>query len=163
MRHKALHLLLWLFIFGWAIVLGAKVFDLLVLGTAWGAAPPASFQQLPYGKAYPVNPGTFFQPLSALLLVNALAGLAAGWNTPARRFLLLSLASLAVIWIFTPTVFWPMISDLWEIHRGRLVRTDAEAVALVQRWFLWDAGRIAVIGLGFVCSVRALGSLPQGR
>ncbi|PTY03115.1 hypothetical protein DB347_22595 [Opitutaceae bacterium EW11] len=147
---------LWLLVLSWAVALGAKIFDLLVVAMAWGASPPASFQYLPYGKAYPIDPGNFFQPLSALILLTLVAALALGWRTSVRRLVVISLASFLVIWAFTPTVFWPMITELWEIHRGRLSKTDLEIAALVHRWFVWDSGRIVLIGIGFVYSVKAL-------
>ena len=138
------------------IGLGAKLFDLVVVASAWGASPPASLELLPYGKAYPVDPGTFFQPLSAVILVGSIGALIAGWKSPWRPMLLAAVASFAVIWVLTPTVFWPMINELWSIHKGRLTRSDLEVVALVRRWFIWDSLRIGLICLGFVYSVRAL-------
>ena len=146
----------WLLVSSWAIALGAKIFDLLVLGKAWGASPPSSFDLLPYGKSFPIDPGNFFQPLSGLIHLAGIGALVAGWKTQARSLLVVSLGSFVVIWIFTPTVFWPMITELWEIHRGRLARNEAESMALVHRWFVWDTGRIALIAVGFVYSVRAL-------
>lgn len=153
----------WLAILGWAIALGAKIFDLLVLGTSWGAQAPASFARLPYGKDYPIDPGNFFQPLSAVILLAGVTAVVAGWRTAARSPLLWALASFLVIWALTPTVFWPMISDLWEIHRGRLTSTDLEAAALVRRWFLWDSLRIGLIAVGFVATLRALLALERTR
>ena len=155
-RFRAMAVFLWVAITSWAIGLGAKIFDLLVVATAWGASPPASFERLPYGKDYPINPGLFFQPLSALILVGALGALISGWKTPARRLLFVAVASFAIIWALTPTIFWPMIDDLLAIHRGRISRTDLEVVALVHRWFVWDSFRTALIAVGFVASVRAL-------
>src|SRR5258708_257867 len=145
---KVTRLFCWLLVSSWAIGLGAKIFDLLVLGNAWGASPPSSFDLLPYGKAFPVDPGNFFQLLSFLILLCAIGALVAGWKSQARAFLVVSLASFVVIWIFTPTIFWPMITELWEIHRGRLLKSEAESVALVHRWFIWDSGRIALIAIG---------------
>lgn len=146
---------LWIALLGWAIALGAKIYDLLVLGCAWGAAPPKSLDLLPYGRAYPIDPGNFFQPLSGVILIGAVGSLLGGWKTPARRLLLVSLGSLVVIWIFTPTVFWPMIVQMWEVHRGRLPMPEAEVIALVRRWFIWDSFRIVAIAVGFIASVRA--------
>ena len=163
LRSKVTRLFCWLLVFSWAVALGAAIFDLVVLGNAWGASPPSSFQFLPYGNAFPVDPGNFFQPLSALVLLCSIGGLATGWKSPARAFMLVSLGSFIVIWIFTPTVFWPMINQLWEIHRGRLVSTDAESIALVHRWFVWDSARIVLIGISFVYSVRALCSISDPK
>jgi hypothetical protein len=155
-RFRAMTVFLWIAVMSWAIGLGAKIFDLLVVAVAWGASPPASFGLLPYGKDYPIDPGNFFQPLSALILVGALGALISGWKTPGRRLLLVAVSSFVVIWALTPTIFWPMISDLWAIHRGRVSKTDVEVVALVHRWFIWDSFRIVLIAVGFVASVRAL-------
>ena len=64
--------------------------------------------------------------------------------------------ALAVIWAFTPTLFWPMINELYAVACGRLVRSDAELVALVRRWVLFDWVRVAVIAVGFVGAVKAI-------
>lgn len=155
-RRRTLRLFLLLSVLSLGVGLGAKIFDLLVLGTAWGAAPPASFAHLPYGKEFPVDPGLFFQPLSGLILIGIVGALITGWKSSLRFWLLLTVVSFAIIWILTPTIFWPMINELWAVHRGRLSLTDVEQVALVHRWFLWDSFRIVLIGIGFFSSLRAL-------
>ncbi len=156
--------LLWLAVFGWAIGLGAKIFDLVVLGSAWGASPPASLALMPYGAKYPINPGTFFQPLSALMLLPTVGALISGWKTPLsyRVWLLIPVLAFLVIWIFTPTVFWPMIRELYYGGTGKLVRTPQELAAVVHRWFVWDSARILMIAVGFYASVRAL-TFPYPR
>jgi hypothetical protein len=152
---------LWLSVLGWGIGLGAKLFDLIVLAGAWSAAPPASLALLPYGSRYPLNPGDFFQPLSALMVVGILGALVSGWKTPAeyRVWLWLPVIAFAIIWIFTPTVFWPMIDELYGAASGKIVRSDADLVHLVQRWIIWDWLRVAVIAVGFVSVIRAI-SIP---
>lgn len=155
-RRRTLRLFLLFSVLTLAIALGAKLFDLLVVATAWGAAPPASFAHLPYGKDFPVDPGAFFQPLSGLALVGILGALISGWKCSLRFWLLVPAASFALIWILTPTIFWPMIYQLWSVHKGRMVLSDVEQVALVHRWFLWDSFRIFLIGTCFLSSVRAL-------
>ena len=67
-RERWARVFLWFSVFGWGIGLGAKLFDLIVVASAWGAAPPASLSLMPYGPHYPLNPGDFFQPLSALMV-----------------------------------------------------------------------------------------------
>jgi hypothetical protein len=103
-----------------------------------------------------VDPGTFFQPLSALALVGMLGALISGWKCSLRFWLLLPLAAFAVIWVLTPTVFWPMINELWSVHKARLALTEVEQIALVRRWFLWDSFRIGLIAVCFLSSLRAL-------
>ena len=153
---------LWLSVFGLGIALGAKLFDLLVVAGAWTAAPSASFDLLPYGKRYPFDPGDFFQPLSVLIAVGIIGALVSGWRTSRalRLWLWVALGAFAVIWALTPTIFWPMIHDLWEIHRGRMAVSDAAAVALARRWIVGDWCRVGLVGVSFFAAVRAI-SLPS--
>jgi len=67
-----------------------------------------------------------------------------------------------IIWIFTPTVFWPMIRELYGAGSGKIARSDPELIALVRRWMIWDWLRVAVIAVGFVSLVRAI-SIPFPR
>ena len=155
---------LWFSVFGWGIGLGAKLFDLILVARAWGAAPPASLALMPYGPHYPLNPGDFFQPLSALMVVGILGALISGWKTPLgyQIWLWVPVISFLTIWIFTPTVFWPMIRELYGAGSGKIMKSDAELILLVRRWMIWDWLRVAIIAVGFVSSVRAL-SIPFPR
>jgi hypothetical protein len=152
---------LWLSVFGSGIGLGAKLFDLIVVAGAWAAAPPASLALMPYGPRYPLNPGDFFQPLSALMLVGILGAVISGWKTPPdyRIWLCLPVLAFLLIWIATPTVFWPMIGELYGAGAGRIQRSEADLILLVRRWILWDWARVAIIAISFLSSVRAI-SLP---
>ena len=155
---------LWFSVLGWGIGLGAKLFDLTVVAGAWGASPPTSLALMPYGPRYPTNPGDFFQPLSALMVVGILGALIGGWKTPLeyRVWLWVPVITFVIIWIFTPTVFWPMIRELYGASSGKIVRSDAELILLVRRWMIWDWLRVAVIATGFFSLVRAI-SIPFPR
>jgi hypothetical protein len=163
-REKLTRAFLWLSILGWAIALGAKLYDLAVLAGAWSAAPPASFDLLPYGKRWPVDPGDFFQPLSVVMTIGILGTVIAGWKTPwnYRGWLVVPLLAFLIAWAVTPTIFWPMISELWGIHTGRLARTDAEAIQLAHRWIVSDSLRVVLMLAGFLSYVRAM-SVPFPR
>ena len=152
---------LWCSILCGAIGLGAKIFDLIVVAGAWGASPPESLKLMPYGPRYPMNPGDFFQPLSALLLVGVLGALIAGWKTPFsyRLWLWMPVLMFILVWIFTPTVFWPMIRELYGIGAGRIILSDVDAARLVRKWFICDWLRVVAIVVVFVSSVRAI-SIP---
>jgi len=140
------------------------LFDLIVVAGAWGAAPPTSLALMPYGPRYPMNPGDFFQPLSALMVVGILGALISGWKTRVESgiWLWVPVITFLIIWIFTPTVFWPMIRELYGVGSGKIVRSDAELILLVRRWMIWDWLRTAVILTGFVSLVRAI-SIPFPR
>lgn len=151
-------LFLWISVLAWGIGLGAKLFDLLVVAGAWGAAPPASFALLPYGKNYPMNPGSFFQPLSIVMALGILGALISGWRTPfqLRFWLWLGTIMFLLIWAITPTIFWPMINQQYGIATGKIVATSAEAIRLTNKWIAWDWFRVALIAVGFIASVNAL-------
>jgi hypothetical protein len=152
---------LWLSVTTWAIALGAKLFDLLVLAGSWGASPPASLALYPYGRNWPINPGDFFQPLSALLLVAVLGVVVSGWKAEKkyRRWLWVPVIAFTIIWIATPTMFWPMINELYRIARGKVSADNVLVAKLVRQWFVYDWLRLCVIAVGFLASVRAI-SLP---
>jgi hypothetical protein len=154
-------LFLWLSVTTWAIALGAKLFDLLVLAGAWGASPPASLALYPYGRSWPVNPGDFFQPLSAVLLITILGVVVSGWNTEQsyRRWLWVPVIAFTVIWISTPTMFWPIITELYRVARGKVIADHSHVAKLVRQWFVYDWLRLCVIAVGFLASVRAI-SVP---
>jgi hypothetical protein len=157
-RLRLMRFFLWISVIGWGVGLGAKLFDLIVVAGAWGAEPPASLALMPYGPRYPMNPGDFFQPLSVLMVGGMLGALISGWKTPFpyRVWLWLPVIMFLIIWILTPTLFWPMIRELYRAGSGRIVISDAEAIHLVRRWFIWDWVRVAMIAVGFVASVRAI-------
>jgi hypothetical protein len=160
-RKRLTRTFLWISVLAWGVGLGAKLFDLLVLASAWGASPPSSLALYPYGVQWPINPGTFFQPLSSLLLVASLGALIAGWKTQGnyRNWLAAPVIALIIIWIFTPTVFWPMINALYAIWRGKLPMSELEQIQLVHRWVIADSLRVLVITTGFVSAIQSI-SVP---
>jgi len=148
---------LWVGVVAWGIGLGAKLFDLIVVAGAWSASPPSSFALLPYGKHYPIDPGDFFIPLSALILIGSVGALITGRREPALRiWLWLGVIMFLIIWVLTPTVFWPMIERLYYTSTGKITATGLESVQLARRWLIWDWIRVGLIAGGFLVSVKAL-------
>ena len=162
-RVRWLVIFLWASVFAWGVGLGAKLFELVVLIPAWSANPPASLSLLPYGPRWPFNPGAFFQPLSLLLVLGTLGALISGWKTSRtyKAWLWASLISLLVIWVATPTVFWPMIRDLYGASTGARPLTEAAAKSLAAQWIVYDWIRTAFIAVGFVCAIRAISTLDR--
>jgi hypothetical protein len=157
-RQRLTRTFLWFSVLAWGVGLGAKLFDLLVLASAWGASPPSSLALYPYGVHWPINPGSFFQPLSGLLLVASLGTLIAGWKTHGsyRAWLATPVIAFTMIWIATPTIFWPMINALYAIWKGRIALSEAEQIQLVHRWIIADCFRVLAIAVGFVSAVRSI-------
>lgn len=163
-REKWTRIFLWISVFWLGIGLGAKLFDLVVLAASWGAAPPESLKLMPYGANYPINPGTFFQPLSVIMLIGILGALICGWKTPRwyRVWLWVPVISFVLIWIAAPTVFWPMIGKLWYAGTGEVPLNQTDAMDLVRRWIICDWLRVIVVAVGFFASVKAI-SMPYPR
>lgn len=163
-RLNWLALFIWVCCFSWGIAQGGKLFELQVVIAAWAANPPDSLALLPYGPKYPNDPGDFYQPLSAFLVLGLLGGFVLGWRGPwtFKRWLWLMLAALVIIWAATPTLFWPMIRELYWASTGKQPLSAAAAQAVVDKWLLYDWVRTAVSAFGFVCALKALRTLPLG-
>lgn len=154
---------LWLAVLVGGPLLGAKLFDLVVLAGAWSAHPPASLAMMPYGKAWPVDTGVFFIPFSALMLVAGFGALVAGWRTPWHYRWLLCLPSVGILalLILTVVAFWPMNAALYyhRIGSAKDTITDAQSVAMTRQWLALDWLRVAGATAAFVAPLRAL-TLP---
>lgn len=154
---------LWLSVLAWGTLIGAKLYDLVVVAGAWSAAPPESLTLMPYGPRFPVDPGRFFAPTSLMSLLATFGALISGWNTPwrYRAWLGLSAASIFAVWIFTVIAFWPRNGMLFAAASGSpLSLTDrAELLRQAHLWVIYDWCRIAMMTAGFVSAVRAI-SVP---
>lgn len=141
-------------------LLGAKLFDLLVLAGAWSAHPPSSLAMMPYGKAWPVDTGVFFIPFSAIMLTAGFGALVAGWRTPWRYRWLLCLPSVGILLLLILTVvaFWPMNAALYYhgIGSPKNTITDEQSIAMAHRWLMLDWIRAAGAAAAFVAPLRAL-------
>lgn len=141
-------------------LLGAKLFDLIVLAGAWSANPPRSLAMMPYGKAWPVDTGLFFIPFSAAMLVAGFGALIAGWRTPWRYRWLLCLPSVGILLLLVLTVvaFWPMNAALYYHGIGSLKDsiTDAQSIAMARHWVALDWVRVAGATAAFLAPLWAL-------
>ncbi|WP_375285853.1 anthrone oxygenase family protein [Sphingomonas sp.] len=159
-RARLTRAFLWLAVLAGGPLLGAKLFDLLVLAGAWSAHPPASLAMMPYGKAWPVDTGMFFIPFSALMLVAGFGALIAGWRTPWRYRWLLCLPSVGILLLLILTVgaFWPMNAALYYhgVASPKDTITDAQSIAMARTWVTLDWIRVAGATAAFVAPLRAL-------
>ncbi|MDF0543905.1 DUF1772 domain-containing protein [Sphingobium sp. H39-3-25] len=162
-RERITRSFLWLAVLVGGPLVGAKLFDLLVLAGAWSAHPPASLAMMPYGKAWPVDTGVFFIPFSAAMLIAGFGGLTAGWKTPWRYRWLLCLPSIGilVLLILTVVAFWPMNAALFYHGVGspKDSITDEQSIVMARCWVQLDWVRVAGATAAFVSALRAL-TLP---
>jgi hypothetical protein len=159
-RERLTKTFLWLTALAGGPLVGAKLFDLLVLAGAWSAHPPQSLAMMPYGKAWPVDTGLFFIPLSATMLVGGVGALSAGWRTPWHYRWLLCVPALGILSLLILTVveFWPMNAALYYhgVHSAKDGITDQQSVVLTQRWIMLDWIRVAGAAAAFAATLRAL-------
>ena len=162
-RQTTTRTFLWLAALVGGPLLGAKLFDLLVLAGAWAANPPASLTLMPYGKAWPVDTGVFFIPFSAAMLIAGFGALTAGWKTPWRYRWLLCVPSIGILLLLILTVlaFWPMNAALYYHGLGspKDTITDSQSIAMAHRWLALDWVRVVGAAAAFVSALRAL-TLP---
>lgn len=151
-------LFLWVAVVAATIGLGGKFFDMFIIAPAWAAAPPDSLKLMPYGPNYPLDPGDFFIPVSILIIISYLGAMIAGRKGSAMVKVLLVLPFILVLIgaVATPTLFWPMIRELYGSGQGTIVHTQAELTALVRRWFVLDVLRTLLLVGGLVCHIILL-------
>lgn len=162
-RQKLTRIFLWVSVLAWGIVIGAKLYDLVVIAGAWSAAPPESLTLMPYGPRFPVDPGQFFPPVSATVMLAAFGALIAGWNTPwwYRGLLAASALSILAVWLVTAFVFWRanVVLHAAASHAASSLTDRPEVVRQANLWITYDWGRIALMAAGFVSAVSAI-SIP---
>jgi len=54
-RGRITRSLLWISVLAWGVLLGGKLFDHVVLVSAWSAYPPEPLSLLPYGPRFPTE------------------------------------------------------------------------------------------------------------
>lgn len=154
---------IWVSVLMWGPLLGAKIFDLVVLAGAWSGSPPTSLRLLPYGSDYPVDTGEFFIPSSGVLLFATFGALASGWRTPLQFRAWLAASALAIFatLVVTVVVFWPLNFELWNYATGSPKATEsvAQIIDKARTWVTMDWLRVAAAAIGFIASIRAI-SLP---
>ena len=151
---------LWISVLAWGIGVGAKLFDLRVLASAWSAAPPESLVLLPYGPRFPVDPGQFFVLVSPTILIASIGALVTGWSSPLqyRLWLWCSAALIFLVFLLTIVVMWPMNTALYAAAPGSPIGpgSGGDIVELAHRWIAFDWLRVSMMAAGFVSAVRAI-------
>lgn len=159
-RATITRIFLWLAVLVGGPLVGAKLFDLIVLAGAWSANPPRSLAMMPYGKAWPIDTGLFFIPFSAAMLVAGFGALTAGWKTPWRYRWLLCIPSVGILLLLILTVvaFWPMNAALFYhgAHSPKDMISDAQSIEMARHWVELDWIRVVGATAAFVSALKAL-------
>ncbi len=154
---------LWLFICFGALVLGATVFQMIVLVPMMSQDLPASLLAFNQNG---VKPAIFWT--SPLLAAGFLFGIVTAvlhWRTARRAWLLAAILLVIFAAIFDVVYCLPRLGKMGFLLDGAPAINDTAQLARVAReWIRADFLRFwALILPAFLCSLRALSIPPQSR
>ena len=148
---------LWLFVLGTALILGAGLYEALVVVPFWSAGAPASLVKGNPLLKVPIRSGQVFWPFftPALGLI-ALLALVTGFGTPSRHFVwrvaatgLLLIVSIVTLVYFRPTIIRMVIDH----GAGRTPEALGEQAS---RWVALNWVRVLAVACSLAMGVRAL-------
>lgn len=148
---------LWLFVLGTALILGAGLYEALVVVPFWSAGVPASLAEGNPLLRVPMRYGQVFWPFftPALGLIALLALVTSFGSSP--RYLAWRLAAtglLLLVSIATLVYFRPAIIGL-VVHHGA-GRTPDAVNAEARRWVALNWVRVLAVAASLAMGVRAL-------
>ena len=148
---------LWLFVLGTALVLGAALYETLVVVPFWSDRAPASFSEAnPLLQVQERAGHAFWQYYTPALGAIALAALVTSFGTPPRHMAWRVAASglLVVVSIATLAYFRPALIGMIVDHgAGRAPETLA---AEARRWVALNWVRVIAVAASLAMGVRAL-------
>ena len=148
---------LWLFVIGTALILGAGLYEALVVVPFWSAGAPASLAEGNPLLRVPMRSGQVFWPFftPALTLI-ALLALVTSFGTPPRQLAWRVAASalLLIVSIATLAYYRPAIIGM-VVHHGA-GRTPEAVGAEARRWVALNWLRVAAVAASLAMGIRAL-------
>jgi hypothetical protein len=160
-REILVHVLLWYNVLSIGVWAGGTIFQMLVVVPIWNASPPESVRAFFGGTPYMTTIYHFFGPLTQIARALPLFALVwVAWPYAALRpWVAAAGATMLFGLVFTRTYVYP-INDVLFARAGAGL-DDAAVRALATRWIIADRLRLAVMGAGYVCLLRAF-RLPVG-
>jgi hypothetical protein len=148
---------LWLFVLGTAFILGAGLYEALVVVPFWSADAPASLAEGNPLLKVPIRSGQVFWPFfTPALGVIALLALVTGFGTPSRHFVwrLAATGLLLIVSIMTLVYFRPTIIRMVIDHGAG--RTPEALGEQASRWVALNWVRVLAVAASLAMGVRAL-------
>ncbi len=84
-RNRIAEISLWMLVISLGILIGATIFEALVITPLWAGSPPESVRGWNENPRYAIEGGRFFGLIAPALLLSTLVSLIAGWKMPWTR------------------------------------------------------------------------------
>ncbi len=114
-----------------SIVIGAGLYEHVVVWPRWSAAPPVSFSM--FAGDFGLDPSVLWPRLHPGVMLTVIATLALCWRTPRRRYVTPVLGLYAVTLVATQLYFAPQAIAMIELGVG-----DVVDPALQTRAVTWE-------------------------
>lgn len=143
---------LWLFVISAGVLVGASIFEHVVLTPLWAGSLPESVRQWPYGGIQ----GRFFMVASPLYGLFSLVLAGVSRLMPRRQRTLALVAGVSGVLVIVATIFFflPILAKTQSTRGAGL--SDAELTLLVHRFETWNLARWAAMIVGWLAGLRAL-------
>ena len=155
-RNRIAEIALWVFVVSLGILIGATVFEALVITPLWAGSPPESVRGWNENPRYAIEGGIFFGLIAPALLLSSLASLIAGWKMPRKRrkWLVAAVICTFIGFVATGLFFVPILRETIFTRGAGL--SDAEIVEKVNSWVTYNWWRMAIQTVGWLAALRAL-------
>jgi len=155
---------LWAYTLISGIVLGASIYEYLVITPLWLRSLPESVINWNLATRYPIVPGKFWEPIEPFFLVVSLICLALAWFGPRGQRRWLGIAGgCAVAGLLTIALFFVPILQKTVLTNGNGL-PEAEITRLSLIWAHWQWLCLVMIFAGWIAAVRGLTvSNPQSE
>jgi uncharacterized membrane protein len=150
------HLLAVVALLGLALLLGATVYESVVMAPNYRCDVPASIDAARRFLKR-ATPARFFRPLTALTQLLLLAGAVAAWRVETARWLLLAaLGVLALLDVITFTFHYPRLAVLFK---GPMPDDPARLGRAAREWAIGNVVRAVLLAAAFLAALHAVMAL----
>jgi hypothetical protein len=150
------HLLSTVALLGLALLLGATVYESVVMAPNYRCDVPASIDAARRFLKR-ATPARFFRPLTAVTQILLLAGAAAAWRVETARWLLLAaLGVLALLDAITFTFHYPRLAVMFK---GPMPEDAARLARAAREWAIGNVARAVLLAAAFLAALHAVMAL----
>ena len=155
-RNRITEISLWVLVISLGILIGATIFEAIVITPLWAGSPPESVRGWNENPRYAIENGKFFVLIVLPLLISSLASLISGWNQPSprRKWLIVAAVCTLIGFVATGSFFVPILTETIFVRGEGL--SDAQIVEKVSTWVTYNWGRMALQTFGWLAALRAL-------